>query len=205
MLPSKNKSDNNSVLMKRPDETTTKKKKLSSNDDALQSENDDDDDDDDVVDEEEATAAARIDDEDDDEMHEEDDEDDDDEFKLKTARDDDEDDEDEDDDILNENINEQLDTVEIEFDPSKHVQHLTLNEMTRIIININDMVNNNVLQVPISMTKADYIYTTIVEDRFETVIRRPIDLHTCIRVNLSQLKIDKVKLRQKLDRLFAQK
>lgn len=114
-----------------------------------------------------------------------------------------EDDDEDDYNSMNEEFNEQTDVTEIEFDPAKHVQHLTLNEMTRIIININDMVNNNVLQIPASVTKAAYIYDTIVNDTFDIVIRRPVDITTCIRVNLNQLKIDKIKLKQKLERLFG--
>lgn len=115
----------------------------------------------------------------------------------------DEDDNDETDDIAyNENIDEQIDTTEIEFDPSKHLQHLTLNEMTRIIININDMINNDVLNISLSESKSDYIFNAIVDNKFDIVIRRPVDLYTTIRVSLSQLKIDKVKLKQKLDTLF---
>lgn len=114
----------------------------------------------------------------------------------------DEDDEN-DDTVFNENIDEQKDEIEIEFDPRKHIQHLTLNEMTRIIININDMINNDVLSISLSETKADFIYNAIVNNKFDIVIRRPIDLRTILRVNLSQLKIDKIKLRQKLDTLFS--
>lgn len=128
---------------------------------------------------------------------------DDDEKPTDEAEQSEEDDEEDDYNSLNNEFNEQTDVTEIEFDPTKHIQHLTLNEMTRIIININDMVNNNVLQIPASMSKAAYIYDTIVKDTFDIVIRRPIDITTCIRVNLNQLKIDQIKLKQKLERLFG--
>lgn len=120
--------------------------------------------------------------------------------------DEDEDNSNETEDEFNENYekltSEKIKIVEIEFDKRKHIQQLTLNEMTRIIININDMINNNVLQLSPTDNKVDFIYDIIVQDKFDIIIRRPIDLLTVVRVRLSQLKINKTKLKQKLMRLF---
>lgn len=94
-------------------------------------------------------------------------------------------------------------TKEIKFDPRLHIQHMTLNEMTKIVINIDDMINNNVMQIPKGTKRADFIYNIIVQNKLDIVIKRPIDFTSVVVVSLSDLKINKNKLREKLNKLFS--
>lgn len=152
-----------------------------------------------IISEDEDDKKSFVDD-DDDERVQHDDEDDDD---IQIDDDDDIDDE----SIFNEeSIEENIynkNIIEIPFDKTKHLQHLTLNEMTRIVININEMINNNVLQIPLNDSKSKFIYDIIIYDKMEIVIKRPINLTTVVIVPLSQLKINCVKLNQKLIKLFG--
>ena len=94
------------------------------------------------------------------------------------------------------------DVKEIKFNQRLHTQHLTLNEMTKIVMNIDDMINNNVIQVPKGVKRADFIFETIVENKLDIVIRRPIDFTSVVIASLSELKINKTKLKEKLNKLF---
>lgn len=121
---------------------------------------------------------------------------------------DDNDDENDDDenDIIDEELESKLNNIitnEIQYDKNKHLQQLTLNEMTRIIININEMINNNVLQIPINESKQNFIYDIIINDKMEINIKRPIDLTSIVNVPLNQLKINTTKLKEKLTNLFG--
>jgi len=99
--------------------------------------------------------------------------------------------------------NEEVDQInEIEFDNKKHLQHLTLNEMSKIIMNIDEMINTNVIQIPINNNKSDFIYDMIINNTLDIIIHRPITPDSVILVNLSSLKINKLKLKQKLIYLF---
>jgi hypothetical protein len=99
--------------------------------------------------------------------------------------------------------NKEVDQInKIEFDNKKHLQHLTLNEMSKIIMNIDEMINNNVIQIPINNNKSDFIYDMIINNTLDIIIHRPITPDSVILVNLSSLKINKLKLKQKLIYLF---
>lgn len=99
-------------------------------------------------------------------------------------------------------FNENKNIVEINFDKKKHLQFLTLNEMSRIIINIDEMINNNVIQVPINTNKSDFIYELIINNKLDIIIHRPITTNINVKVNLNELQINKFKLKQKLINLF---
>lgn len=126
--------------------------------------------------------------------------------EIEDDNDDEDDNEDNDDDIDNEELESKLNNIitnEIQYDKNKHLQQLTLNEMTRIIININEMINNNVLQIPINESKQNFIYDIIINDKMEINIKRPIDLTSIVNVPLNQLKINTTKLKEKLTNLFG--
>lgn len=107
-----------------------------------------------------------------------------------------------DDEIIT-NDNEEVDKInEIQFNNKKHLQHLTLNEMSKIIMNIDEMIDNNVIQVPININKSDFIYDIIINNKLDIIIHRPITPDSIVIVNLSSLKINKLKLKQKLIYLF---
>lgn len=107
-----------------------------------------------------------------------------------------------DEEVFIKNNKEEYQINEIEFDNKKHLQHLTLNEMSKIIMNIDEMINTNVIQIPINTNKSDFIYDMIINNTLDIIIHRPITPDSVILVNLSSLKINKLKLKQKLIYLF---
>lgn len=125
---------------------------------------------------------------------------------IEIEDDNDDDNDDDENDIIDEELESKLNNIitnEIQYDKNKHLQQLTLNEMTRIIININEMINNNVLQIPINESKQNFIYDIIINDKMEINIKRPIDLTSIVNVPLNQLKINTTKLKEKLTNLFG--
>jgi hypothetical protein len=107
-----------------------------------------------------------------------------------------------DEEVFIKNNKEEYQINEIEFDNKKHLQHLTLNEMSKIIMNIDEMINTNVIQIPINTNKSDFIYDMIINNTLDIIIHRPIPPDSVILVNLLSLKINKLKLKQKLIYLF---
>lgn len=105
-------------------------------------------------------------------------------------------------DVLADNMLKDVEIVEIPFDPRKHLQHLTLNEMTRIVMNISDMIYTNTIQIPKNVSMDDFIYDIIMTNKLNIEIKRPINLYKTVVVNLSDLKINEIKLKHKLNKLF---
>lgn len=108
------------------------------------------------------------------------------------------------DDIFSSKFDELEETpTEINFDPKLHIQHLTSNELTKIIINIEEMIYSGVLNIPKKVTQLDFTLNIILNNELNIKIKRPIDINKYIVVNLSQLKIDVEQLKRKLTLLYS--